>query len=84
VVAAARDGCLDRLVIAGGDTAGRALSALGVEALEYVAEVDRGAVLCRATATRGELDGLEVVAKGGQVGSLDFFERARGRRRRDA
>jgi len=82
VVAAARESCLERLVIAGGDTAGRALSALGIVALEYVAEVDRGAVLCKATATRAELDGLEVVAKGGQVGSLDFFQRATGSRTR--
>lgn len=81
VLAVVRDRCIDRLVIVGGDTAGRTLPALGVEALDYVTELDRGAVLCRVTAQQVGLDGLEVVAKGGQVGSQDFFERVEGRER---
>jgi uncharacterized protein YgbK (DUF1537 family) len=37
-----------------------------------------GAPLCRCHATTGELDNLELVLKGGQVGPEDFFELVRG------
>ena len=66
-----------RIVLAGGDTSSHALSQLGIHALSWSASLQPGAPLCRAHADARELDGLELVLKGGQVGSDDFFERVR-------
>lgn len=68
---------LRRLLVAGGDTSGAVMAALGGEALDYLAPVGGNGVLCtlRAPATRGE--GLQVVLKGGQIGGEDFFELVR-------
>ena len=54
-----------------------AVSQLGLYALTWVAATQPGAPLCRAHSDTPELDGLELVLKGGQVGSEDFFERVR-------
>jgi len=51
---------------------------LGISALECQAVLDPGAPLCRAYADDPSLDGLELVLKGGQVGSVDFFEKVAG------
>jgi 3-oxoisoapionate kinase len=66
-----------RLVLAGGDTSTHAVSQLGVHALTWAASLEPGAPLCRAHAQAAEVDGLQLVLKGGQVGSDDFFERVR-------
>jgi uncharacterized protein YgbK (DUF1537 family) len=61
-----------RVVVAGGDTASHAVGELGIHALTFAAPLARGAPLCRAHGWPGE---LELVLKGGQVGSEDFFEK---------
>ncbi len=66
-----------RVVVAGGDTSGRAASLLGIDALTAIAPLAPGAPLCRAHAERTDRDGLEIVLKGGQVGSPDFFMSAK-------
>jgi len=66
-----------RIVICGGDTSSHAIQQLGVHALTWIANIQPGGPLCRVHADSG-LDGLEVVLKGGQVGSEDFFDRVRG------
>ena len=66
-----------RVVLAGGDTSSHAVSQLGLYALTWAAAVQPGAPLCRAHSDSPKLDGLELVLKGGQVGTEDFFERAR-------
>jgi len=66
-----------RVVLAGGDTSSHAVARLGVHALTWAASLEPGAPLCRAHAGRPELDGLQLVLKGGQVGTDDFFERVR-------
>lgn len=66
-----------RVVIAGGDTSGRLVSALGLTSLRMIAPLVRGAPLCRATAQESWADGLEVVLKGGQMGPPNFFEMVR-------
>lgn len=76
------DGILDtanltRVVIAGGDTSGRAASMLGIDALTAIAPLAPGAPLCRAHATRADRDGLQIALKGGQVGAPDFFVAAK-------
>jgi uncharacterized protein YgbK (DUF1537 family) len=62
-----------RGAVTGGDTAGFAAQALGVEALEFAAPVAPGAPLCRVHAPGRAADGREIVFKGGQNGWDDFF-----------
>lgn len=66
-----------RVVLAGGDTSSHAVAQLGLYALTWMAAIQPGAPLCRAHSDSPELDGLELVLKGGQVGTEDFFERVR-------
>ncbi len=66
-----------RVVLAGGDTSTHAVTELGVHALTWAASLEPGAPLCRAHAQSAEVDGLQLVLKGGQVGGDDFFERVR-------
>jgi uncharacterized protein YgbK (DUF1537 family) len=63
-----------RVCIAGGDTSSYAARAIGIEALEMIAPLTPGAPLCRAYAPGSSLDGKEVVFKGGQVGTENYFE----------
>ena len=66
-----------RVLICGGDTSSHAVQQLGIYALTWAADIQPGAPLCRATAD-SSLDGVELVLKGGQVGTEDFFDRVRG------
>ena len=66
-----------RVIIAGGDTSSHAVAQLGLYALTWAAATEPGAPLCRAHSDTAALDSLELVLKGGQVGSRDFFERVR-------
>lgn len=68
---------VQRVVIAGGDTSGHAMSALGVTALSALAPLAPGAPLCRVHSRDSEIDGLEVTLKGGQMGARDFFRKAK-------
>ena len=63
-----------RVLVAGGDTASHAARELGVSALTFVASLVRGAPLCRAHWWPGD---LQLVLKGGQIGSETFFEEVR-------
>jgi uncharacterized protein YgbK (DUF1537 family) len=63
-----------RVVVAGGDTASHAVRQLNITALTYAAPMARGAPVCRAHGWQG---GLELILKGGQVGSEDLFEKAK-------
>jgi 3-oxoisoapionate kinase len=69
-----------RGVVAGGDTASHAGRRLGVHALTFAAAVTPGAPLCHAHTEDRELQGIELVFKGGQVGRDDFFESVLGGR----
>jgi uncharacterized protein YgbK (DUF1537 family) len=66
-----------RVVICGGDTSSHAVQQLGIYALTWAANLQPGGPLCRAHAD-SELHGLELVLKGGQVGTDDFFNVVRG------
>jgi uncharacterized protein YgbK (DUF1537 family) len=68
---------LARAVIAGGDTSGAAMSRMGVYALQALAPLAPGSPLCRASSDDPRLDGIEVSLKGGQMGGVDIFVRAR-------
>ncbi len=66
-----------RVVVAGGDTSTHAVKQLGLDALTFAAPLSPGAPLCLGHALDSPLDGLEVVLKGGQVGSESFFAEVR-------
>jgi 3-oxoisoapionate kinase len=66
-----------RVLVCGGDTASHAVQQLRIHALTWVANIQPGGPLCRAHAD-SSLDGLELVLKGGQVGTPDFFDLVRG------
>jgi uncharacterized protein YgbK (DUF1537 family) len=68
---------LRRVILCGGDTASHAVQQLGLYALTWVANLQPGGPLCQAHSDE-ELNGLELVLKGGQVGSEDFFDVVRG------
>jgi uncharacterized protein YgbK (DUF1537 family) len=67
---------LQRTVVAGGDTSGHALQAMGIHALNAIAPFAEGAPLCRASSDRTHAR-IEIALKGGQVGEVDLFCRAR-------
>ncbi|MER6004628.1 four-carbon acid sugar kinase family protein [Nonomuraea angiospora] len=70
---AIRAGLVGRLVVAGGDTSGQVVAALGARSLDVVAALAPGAPVCVLTSDDPAYDGLEVALKGGQVGGDDYF-----------
>ncbi|BEP57038.1 four-carbon acid sugar kinase family protein [Variovorax sp. V118] len=66
---------LRRVGIAGGDTSSHAVQAFDAWGLSYVADIGAGTSLCRVHSDDAALDGLEIMLKGGQMGSDDVFER---------
>lgn len=69
---------IGRLVIAGGDTSTMAMQALPIWGLSYREAGVPGAPLCRAHADDEWLEGLDIILKGGQMGTLDFFATVSG------
>jgi uncharacterized protein YgbK (DUF1537 family) len=65
---------LQRIGIAGGDTSSFAVRTLGAWGLSYFAPLPAGVTVCRLHAGRAELDGMEIMLKGGQMGDADLFE----------
>jgi uncharacterized protein YgbK (DUF1537 family) len=66
---------LRRVGIAGGDTSSHALKALNVWGLSYAGALAPGVALCRAASHMPHLDGIELMLKGGQMGTPELFER---------
>ena len=64
-----------RLVVAGGETSGACVQALGVEQLRIGAQIDPGVPWCHATPL-GAPEGLLLALKSGNFGAVDFFTRA--------
>ncbi|MBY3468696.1 four-carbon acid sugar kinase family protein [Rhizobium laguerreae] len=69
---------LPRIVFSGGDSSSYAVRTVGAEALEIaVFDEVQNCHVCRLDAPGdAEIDGLEVMLKGGQIGADDFFIRA--------
>lgn len=67
-----------RLGLAGGDTSSHCIQALDVWGLSYRTQIEPGVALCRLHADASHLDGLEVMLKGGQMGSDGIFEKLLG------
>ncbi len=64
-----------RVGVAGGDTSSIALRALDAWALGWAGTLANGVALTRVRSDRPELDGIELMLKGGQMGPPDLFER---------
>lgn len=64
-----------RLGVAGGDSSSLAMQALDAWGLSHIARVQPGVALCRLHSDVPEFDGMEVMLKGGQMGTEDLFER---------
>ena len=67
---------VSRLIVAGGDTSSHAIAALDVWGLSYRAPLVPGAPICRVHSDNPRLNGIDVILKGGQMGSRDFFREA--------
>lgn len=65
-----------RLVIAGGDTAGRIQQSLQIEALQISKSIGIAAPLCYVYSKQPDFNGLEMAFKGGQIGSRDYLYQA--------
>jgi len=68
-----RQAGISRLIVAGGDTAGRVQKHLGVEALQIAASLPDPAPLTYVYSRITEVNGMEMAFKGGQVGKMDYF-----------
>jgi uncharacterized protein YgbK (DUF1537 family) len=64
-----------RLVVAGGETSGACVQALGIERLRIGRQIDPGVPWCHA-ASAGAPGGLQLALKSGNFGGVDFFARA--------
>jgi uncharacterized protein YgbK (DUF1537 family) len=72
-----RQAGLVRGAIAGGDTSGHAVQAMGIRALTALASLAPGTGLCRAFTEDPDAPELELALKGGQIGAADFFSALR-------
>lgn len=64
-----------RVGVAGGDTSSYAVQALSAWGLSYLGRLDSGVAMCRMHSDDAELDGVEIMLKGGQMGATDVFEK---------
>lgn len=67
-----------RVILCGGDTSSHAVQQLGISALTWKASLQPGAPLCLAHYADSNARYLELILKGGQIGTEDFFHIARG------
>jgi uncharacterized protein YgbK (DUF1537 family) len=68
-----------RLGVAGGDTSSHCVRHLDIWGLSHLAQLDSGVALCGAHSDQPHLNGVEIMLKGGQMGSANVFERLLGR-----
>jgi len=65
-----------RLVVAGGETAGACVQALGTERLRIGPQIDPGVPWCHASSPAAPDGGLHLALKSGNFGSVDFHTKA--------
>lgn len=71
---------LTRVAVAGGDTSGQVVQALGLSALRMRATLTPGAPLCGGVREVGRHPVIEIALKGGQMGSDRYFAAVRAGR----
>ncbi len=67
-----------QLVVAGGETSGACVQALGVSQLQIGSQIDPGVPWCHATLQPPASGGLHIALKSGNFGTDDFFTKAFG------
>jgi len=65
-----------RLVVAGGETSGACVQALGIRKMRIGAQIDPGVPWCHAETACAGKGGLHLALKSGNFGGVDFFTRA--------
>ena len=65
-----------QLVVAGGETSGACVQALGVSLMSIGAQIDPGVPWCHAPCAFAPSGGLHLALKSGNFGSDDFFSKA--------
>jgi 3-dehydrotetronate 4-kinase len=80
VIAAVARGLVERgvrqLVVAGGETSGACVQALGIAQLQIGAQIDPGVPWCHAHSDAAGGAGLRIALKSGNFGTDDFFTKA--------
>jgi 3-dehydrotetronate 4-kinase len=64
------------LVVAGGETAGICVQALGIRQMQIGPQIDPGVPWCYAASSAATNGGLHIALKSGNFGSPDFFSKA--------
>ncbi len=65
-----------QLVIAGGETAGACVQALGISRMRIGRQIDPGVPWCHAECAVADGSGVHLALKSGNFGSVDFFSKA--------
>ncbi len=69
------EGGAGQLIVAGGETSGACVQALGISQLQIGSQIDPGVPWCYAH-TAAHDDGIHIALKSGNFGTEDFFEKA--------
>ena len=67
---------VSQLVVAGGETSGACVGALGISQMAIGAQIDPGVPWCYAPSRFAKEGGLHIALKSGNFGSADFFAKA--------
>jgi uncharacterized protein YgbK (DUF1537 family) len=65
-----------QLVVAGGETSGACVQALGIAQMQIGPQIDPGVPWCHAMCDAAEGVGLHIALKSGNFGTDDFFTKA--------
>ncbi|MEJ7686296.1 MAG: 3-oxo-tetronate kinase [Variovorax sp.] len=65
-----------QLVVAGGETSGACVQALGIAQMQIGAQIDPGVPWCHAASDAADGAGLHIALKSGNFGADDFFRKA--------
>jgi len=65
-----------QLVVAGGETAGACVQALGISRMRVGRQIDPGVPWCHAECEMADGSGVHLALKSGNFGSVDFFSKA--------
>jgi len=67
---------VSQLVVAGGETSGACVQALGISQMTIGSQIDPGVPWCFAPSQHSTTDGIHLTLKSGNFGSVDFFNKA--------
>ncbi len=65
-----------RLIVAGGETSGACVQALGIRQMQIGRQIDPGVPWCFAHTAASHREGIHITLKSGNFGGRDFFTRA--------